>query len=69
MSATFVHRILKLAKYYPGKDRLVRELNEDDYNRGTVVCEFMSNFILENSIIFYNICSSDEYTLTFNGVI
>lgn len=33
VSGTFVHTILNPAKYCPDKERLVHEINEDDYDR------------------------------------
>ena len=66
---TSVHTILKLAKYYPYKISLVQELNEDDYDRRTEFCELMSNRILENRNIVYNICFSDECTFALTGAV
>lgn len=67
VSTSSVWRILKKHKFHPYKIKLVQELNEDDNDRRLEFCEIMSNNLLNNGNLLYNICFSDECTFFLNG--
>lgn len=67
VSSTNVFRILHKNKFHPYKIRLVHELNEDDFDKRQEFCEIMSDRLIQNQNLLYNICFSDESTFSLNG--
>lgn len=69
VSRTSAMRILKSHKYFPYKIRLVHELNDDDPDRRLQFCEEMSQRLIDNPDLLFNICFSDECTFYLNGAV
>lgn len=69
VSRSSVHRILKTHKFHPFKMTLVQELNEDDPDRRLQFCELLSEHLVNNINLLYNICFSDECTFMLNGAV
>lgn len=69
ISRTSIRRILKKHKFHPYKIHLVHQLNEDDYDRRLEFCEIMSERIINNPDLVFNICFSDECSFFLNGTV
>lgn len=69
VSRSSIIRILKAYKFHPYKIKLVQELNEDDPDRRLQFCEVMSQRLIEDPQLLFNICFSDECTFYLNGAV
>lgn len=69
VSRSSIIRILKAHKFHPYKTRLVQELNEDDPDRRLQFCEEMSQRLIADPDLLFNICFSDECTFHLNGAL
>lgn len=69
VSRSSIIRILKAYKFHPYKIKLVQELNEDDPDRRLQFCEQMSQRLIEDPHLLFNICFTDECTFYLNGAV
>lgn len=69
VSRSTIQRILKKHKFHPYKISLVQELNEDDNDRRLQFCETMSDRIINNPNLLFNVCFSDECSFFINGTV
>lgn len=69
ISRTSFRRILKSNKFHPYKIHLVQELHEDDFDRRLEFCENMSERIINDPNLVFNICFSDECSFFLNGIV
>lgn len=49
--------------------KLVHELNDDHFVRGLKFCKIMSEQLINNQYLFFNICFSDESSYFLNGLV
>lgn len=68
VSQTSVQRILKSHRFHSYKFQLVQHLNEADNDHRLQFWKEMSERLVNNPFLFYNICFSDECSFFLNAI-
>lgn len=67
VSSKSVQRVLKSEKFHPYKIKMLHTLTEDDPDRRTEFCEWLTRSIERERDFLKRICFSDECTFFLNG--